>query len=91
MDTMNGDKTAKRRRYGAQLQAQILAECEAPGASVARVAMSHGINANIVHSWRRRARAGTAARADVVPAEFVAVAVAQAPENAGGKRPAIPS
>jgi hypothetical protein len=25
MDTMNGDKTAKRRRYGAQLQAQILA------------------------------------------------------------------
>jgi transposase len=81
MDIMDGDKTAKRRRYGAQLQAQILAECEAPGASVARVAMSHGINANIVHTWRRRARAG-AARADVVPAQFVAVAVAQAPENA---------
>jgi transposase len=81
MDIMNGDKTAKRRRYGAQLQAQILAECEAPGASVARVAMSHGINANIVHSWRRRARAGTVS-ADVVPAEFVGVAVAQVPESA---------
>jgi len=31
------------------------AECEAPGASVAKVAMTHGINANIVHGWRKLA------------------------------------
>ncbi len=31
---------------------QVLAECDGPGASVAKVAMSHGINANIVHRWR---------------------------------------
>ena len=33
-----------------------MAECDAPGASVAKVAMSHGINANVVHRWRQLAR-----------------------------------
>jgi hypothetical protein len=31
------------------LKAQILAECDQEGASVAKVAMAHGINVNIVH------------------------------------------
>ena len=53
---MGTENSHKRRRYGAELKAQILAECEAPGASVAKVAMSHGINANIVHGWRKLAR-----------------------------------
>lgn len=57
MDIMNGDKTAPRRRYSEETKAQILAECEAAGASVASVAMKHCINANVVHSWRRRERA----------------------------------
>jgi transposase len=34
----------------------VLIECEAPAASVAKVAMAHGINANVVHSWRKRVR-----------------------------------
>jgi len=54
---MNGDKSAPRRRYSEETKAQILAECEAAGASVASVAIKHGINANVVHSWRRRERA----------------------------------
>ena len=44
-----------RRRYGAELKQQILAECAEPGASVASIALSHGINANVVHKWRREA------------------------------------
>ncbi|AKJ66926.1 MAG: IS66 family insertion sequence hypothetical protein [Burkholderiales bacterium] len=51
------DTKIQRRRYGATLKAQILAECEQPGMSVARVAMAHGINANIVHKWRRQSLA----------------------------------
>jgi transposase len=50
----------RRRRYGEEIKLQILAQCEAPGASVAKVAMAHGINANIVHSWRKRLRASAA-------------------------------
>jgi transposase len=38
------------------LKALVLQQCAAPGASVAKVAMSHGVNANIVHGWRRLAR-----------------------------------
>ena len=41
------------RRHCTQLKQQILAECAQPDASVASVALSHGINANVVHKWRR--------------------------------------
>jgi transposase len=75
---MEVEPSHKRRRYGAELKAKILAECNAPGTSVAKVAMSHGINANIVHGWRKLAREGTAA-IDVVQREFVPVAVAPTP------------
>lgn len=51
---MNEAKKKTRRRYGAEHKQQILAECAAPGASVASIALSHGINANVVHKWRRQ-------------------------------------
>ena len=53
---MASDQNFKRRQYSAQLKSQVVGECEVPGASVARVAMAHGINANVVHSWRQIAR-----------------------------------
>jgi transposase len=53
---MASDKRASRQRYGEEIKARVLAECAAPGASVAKVAMSHSINANVVHRWRQLAR-----------------------------------
>ncbi len=44
------------RNHSAVLKAQVLAECAEAGAKVAKVAMGHGINANIVHGWRKLAR-----------------------------------
>src|SRR4051812_22962853 len=55
---MTSEQTARRGRYSNEMKVQVLAECEVPGASVAKVAMSHGINANVVHGWRRFATAG---------------------------------
>jgi len=55
---MASESRTRRKRHSAELKAQILAECAAPGASGARVAMSHGINANVVHRWRQLAREG---------------------------------
>ena len=52
-----------RRRHGDELKQQVLAECNTPGASVAQVALAHGLNANLVHKWRR-----TTQRAAVVAA-----------------------
>ena len=81
---MTSEKTATRRRYSHELKAQVLAECDAPGASVAKVAMSHGINANVVHSWRKLAREGGAAA--IVSREFVPVALEPAPAQAVAER-----
>jgi transposase len=39
---------ATRRRHSAELKTRILAACAEPGASVARIAMENGLNANLV-------------------------------------------
>lgn len=51
-------QSATRRRHGDDLKTCVLAECAAPGASVAAIALSHGLNANLVHRWRRLAARG---------------------------------
>lgn len=53
---MANGQEVRRRRYSEELKQQVLSECEKPNASVAKVAMAHGINANVVHSWRKRVR-----------------------------------
>lgn len=50
---MSEGNPARRRRHDAELKRQVIAACAAPGASVAQVAMSYGLNANLVHKWRR--------------------------------------
>lgn len=53
------------------------AACEA-GVSVARLALDHGINANMLHKWRRQYLAAMAARADPIASQFLPVSVAHA-------------
>lgn len=82
---MASDNTATRRRYSAEFKAQVMAECDDPGASVAKVAMSHGINANVVHGWRKRAREGGVAMLPR-PLEFVPLQLAPAPAQPAAER-----
>ena len=49
---------ANRRHRSPELKRQIVEETLAPGASVARVARAHGVNANQVFAWRRQYRQG---------------------------------
>ena len=59
VDTMLRESTLevpKRRAYSAQLKAQVLLQCSQEGASVSGVALSHSLNANMVHRWIREAR-----------------------------------
>lgn len=47
-----------------------MAACEEPGASVAAVALAHGLNANLVHKWRhRQADRRLSSTAGVTPAK----------------------
>jgi transposase len=45
-------KSAPRRQHDAQIKAKVLAACNEPGASIAAVALAHGLNANLVRKWR---------------------------------------
>jgi transposase len=73
---MDGVKPKTRRHHDSELKSLVLAECSVAGASVAKVAMNHGINANLVHKWRREAsRSRTAVSPVSTPREFVAVAL----------------
>ena len=77
---MTSEKAVARRRYSVEFKAQVLAECEVPGASVAKVAMSHGINTNVVHGWRKLARQ-TGAVANTAHQEFVPIRLPQPAES----------
>ena len=62
-----------RRRHSTELKAQGLAECAVAGASVAAVALSHGLNANLVHRWRRLAEGREVGPGLAVSQAFVAL------------------
>jgi len=42
-----------RRRHSTEFKQRVVEACLAPGASVAGVALAHGVNANLVHRWLR--------------------------------------
>jgi transposase len=82
---MASDRIATRRRYSKEMKAQVIAECERSGVSVAKVAMAHGINANVVHGWRKLAREASGA-AVAQPREFIPVALEAAVVPLAGER-----
>ena len=42
---------SQRRVHGAEFKSQVLAACQQPGASVAAVALAHGLNVNLLRKW----------------------------------------
>ncbi|MCS3742233.1 MULTISPECIES: IS66-like element accessory protein TnpA [unclassified Rhizobium] len=62
-----------RRRYDPASRDQLVAACLEPGVSVSRLALEHGVNANLVRKWVRRARED---RALPVVSAFVPVQIA---------------
>ncbi len=82
MDTNEDTKGRSRRRHDKDLKRQVLAQCAVPGASVAQVAMAHGLNANLVHKWRRELQPVAHAAAAFVPIAVPAPTVAhEAPQH----------
>ena len=53
-ESVGEDRPARRRRYDAAFKRELVAKTLVPGASVARIARDHGINANQVFKWRRQ-------------------------------------
>ena len=71
-----------RRVHDAQLKSKVLAECSQAGASVSAVALAHGLNANLVHKWRRQAEARARDQTLTTAPSFIPVEIASA-QSAG--------
>jgi transposase len=75
-----------RRRHAPDLKRQVVLACQQPGASVAGVALVHGLNANLVRRWLQHEHkvAGALSMAGAPTSAFVEVplqrASAPAPE-----------
>lgn len=46
----------RRRRYATEFKARIVAACLQGDASIAQVALQHGLNTNLVQTWIRKAK-----------------------------------
>jgi len=58
MNQVSTVKQPRRREYSAEFKGSVLAQGRQQGASVAGVALGHGINPNMVHRWIREERQG---------------------------------
>ena len=88
----SGDESKRRRRVRSEDEKrQIVAETFEPGTSVSAVARRHGLNANLLFTWRREMGAGLPASANdpigfvpaVIGAASVSAAVPPAPTVGG--------
>ncbi|PTB99791.1 IS66 family insertion sequence hypothetical protein [Marinobacter sp. Z-F4-2] len=73
----------RRRRFSREFKAQIVARCLEHGASVSRISLDNGLNANMVRRWISEAR-----RAPKAPSKtpgFVPVNLPAAPSGAGNQ------
>jgi transposase len=68
----------QRRRWPVGEKFRIVEQTLKPGASVARVALAHGVNANQVFSWRRQYRQGLLSQRDAEPIKLLPVHVSEA-------------
>jgi len=66
----------RRRRWSPAEKRRIVAESLALGASVTEVARRHDVHPNLLHVWRKQARAGALTIANEPGSDFVSVRVA---------------
>jgi transposase len=71
VNTISGnqiDGRRRRRRHGDEFKASAVTACMQPGVSIAAVAMTHGINANLLRRWVNDAEMKPVARAGIASA-----------------------
>ena len=81
-----------RRTYSPQFKAELLTACKQPGASIAALAMQHGMNANVLHRWLKDHRQGAPLLSDGGPAPaFIPIDLAASlPVSGRNSEPSAP-
>ena len=72
----------KRQRRSIAEKRQIVERAMQPGASIARVAREHGVNANMVHYWRKLYRQGRLGENKANSVHLLPVSVSESATNA---------
>lgn len=87
------------RTYPPQFKAELVAACRQPGASIAALALQHGMNANVLHRWLKEWQQGlhrlesgvtTAAVAPQAPA-FIPIELNTAASTTASEQPSVAS
>ena len=74
------ERARTRRTYALQFKRDVVAQCLKPRASVSAIALSHGINANVIRKWLPRcASTASTALATMLPVNIESAAVTVAP------------
>ena len=82
-------KAVKRRRYDDAFKRHLVELSLLPGASVARIALDHRLNTNVLFKWRRSHLRSLAQSTPKPATELLPVTIGE-PEGAVGERPAQP-
>jgi transposase len=88
VSSSNGESKRRRRVRSEDEKRRIVGETFEPGASVSAVARRHGLNTNLLFTWRREMGRGVSALADD-PVAFVPAVISAAPVTASA--PSSPS
>ncbi len=77
----------RRRRFSREFKAQIVAQCLEPGASVSRISLDNGLNANMVRRWMSEAQRTdkTSATPGFVPVNLPAATSASSHQSVSNK------
>lgn len=74
MDIRKRGRRPGSKNYTRAFREMVVAQTNAPGRSIAEVAHSHGLNANMISQWRRRAASGDGAGAPaLLPVNIVEI------------------
>ncbi|QFV04086.1 transposase [Acinetobacter baumannii] len=78
-----------RRTFTAEFKHQLIQQCQQPDTSVAKVAMQHQINANLLHKWIRQSRSMVPPLtiSSIPQTDFLPVILHPTPVKQEGKRP----
>ena len=71
-----------RRSYARKFKREVVAQCQVPETSISAIALSHGINANVIRKWLPQPPPGTLTSwATMLPVSIGPVAAAVTPKS----------
>lgn len=74
------ERKKTRRTYAPQFKREIVAQCSQAGASVSAIALSAGINANVIRKWLPKGRCAASSDVALLPVKVSPAGLALSPK-----------